>query len=63
MEIERYLKTSNEFDRGKEVIHRHTDIVQGVNTSVFGHLRLFVLKSLTNGETFQSILGYWKRPV
>ena len=58
MEIQRYLKTHSEFDRGKEVIQRNTDIVQAVNTSVCGHLCLFVLKSLTSGEEFQSILNH-----
>ena len=34
MEIQRYLKTSREFDHGKEGIQRNTDIVQAVNKSV-----------------------------
>ena len=55
MEIQRYLKTGSEFDRGKEVIQINTDVVQAVNMSVCGHLCLFVLKSLTSGEEFQSI--------
>ena len=58
VEIQRYLKTGSEFDRGKEVIQRNTDIVQAVNTSVCGHLCLFVLKSLTSGEQFQTILNH-----
>ena len=53
VEIQRCLKTCSEFDRGKEVIQRNTDIVQAANTSVCGHLCLFVLKSLTSGEEFQ----------
>ena len=57
MEIQRYLKTGSEFDSGKEVILRNTDIVQAVNT-VCGHLCLFVLKSLTNRENFQLILNH-----
>ena len=56
--VERYLKTGIEFKRGSEVIQRNTDIVQAANTSVCGHLCLFVLKSLTNGEKFQSILNH-----
>ena len=44
VEIQRYLKTGCEFKRGSEVIQRNTDIVQAVNTSVCGHLCLFVLK-------------------
>ena len=56
VEIQQYLKTGSEFKRGSEVIQRNTDIVQTVNTSVCGHHCLFVLKSLTNGEKFQSIL-------
>ena len=58
VEIQRYLKTGSEFDRGKEVIQRNRDIVQAANTPVCGHLCLFVLKSLTSGEQFQSILNY-----
>ena len=30
-EIQRYLKTGSEFDHGKEVIQRNTDIVQAAN--------------------------------
>ena len=56
VEIQRYLKTGSEFDCGKEVIQRNTDIVQTANTSVCGHLCLFVLKSLASG--FQSILNH-----
>ena len=57
-EIQRYLKPSGEFDRGSEVIQRNADIVQAANTPVCGHLCLFVLKSLTNGERFQTILNH-----
>ena len=32
VEIQRYLETGSEFDRGKEIIQRNTDIVQAVNT-------------------------------
>ena len=60
VEIQRYLKTGIEFKRGSEVIQRNTDIVQAVNTSVCGHLCLFVLKSLTNDERFQSILNHMR---
>ena len=58
VEIQRYLKTGSEFDCGKEVIQRNTDIVQAASTPVCGHLCLFVLKSLANGEEFQSILNH-----
>ena len=58
VKIQRYLKTGSEFDRGKEVIQRNTDIVQAANRSVCGHLCLFVLKSLTSSEEFQSILNH-----
>ena len=58
MEIQRYLKTGSEFDRGKDVIQRNTDIVQASNTPVCGHLCLFMLKSLASGEEFQTILNY-----
>ena len=58
VEIQRYLKTGSEFDRGKEVIKGNTDIVQAVNTSVCGHFCLFVLKSLANGEQLETILNH-----
>ena len=58
MEIQRYLKTSNEFDSGKEVIQRNTDIVQAANMSVYGHLCTFVLNTLTSGEEFHTILNH-----
>ena len=58
MEIQRYLKRIIEFKRGSEVIQRNRDILQATNTSVRGYLCLFVLKSLTNGEMFQSILNH-----
>ena len=38
VEIQRHLKTGSEFDRGKEVIQRNTDIVQAVNTSAWSSL-------------------------
>ena len=58
VEVQRYLKTGVEFVRGWEVIQRNTDIVQAVNTQVCGHLCLFVLKSLANGDRFQTILDH-----
>ena len=57
-EIQRLLKTGSGFDRGKEDIQRNTDIVQAANTSVCGLLCLFVLKSVTSGEEFQTILNH-----
>ena len=42
VEVQRYLKTGPEFQRGKEVIQRNTDIVQAPNTVVCGHLCLYV---------------------
>ena len=60
VEIHRYLKTASEFKRGSEIIQRNTDIVQAADTSACGHLCLFVLKSLTKGENFQSILNHMR---
>ena len=57
VEIQRYLKTGSECDRGKEVIQRNTAIVQAASTPVCDHLCLFVLKSLASGNQFQSILN------
>ena len=58
VEIQRYLKTGTEFVRGREVIQRNTDIVLATNTRMCSHLCLFVLKSLANGEQFQTILNH-----
>ena len=56
-EIQRYLKTK-EYETGKAVIQRNTDIVQCINTHVCGHLCLFVLTSLTREHlTFQDVLN------
>ena len=60
VEIQRYLKTGIEFKRGSEVIQRNTDIAQAANTSVCGHLCLFVMKSVTTGEKFESILNHMR---
>ena len=46
VEIQRYLKTSIEFDHYKEVIQRNT---------LFIHIEI-----LTNGEKFQSILNHMR---
>ena len=58
MEIQKYLKTKKEFEMGKAVIERNTDIVQHTNTHVCGHLCLFVLRSLTREhQSFQDVLN------
>ena len=58
MEIQKYLKTKKDFEMGKAVIQRNTDIVQHLNTHVCGHLCLFVLTSLMREQlTFQEVLN------
>ena len=58
IEIQKYLKTRKEFESGKAVIQRNTDIVQHVNTHVCGHLCLFVLTSLMREHlSFQDVLN------
>ena len=55
IEVKNYLKKPSE--RGFGVIQRNTDIVQGLNTHICGHLCLFVLKALAGeGWTFQQVL-------
>ena len=52
--IQKYLKSKKEYETGKAVIQRNTDI----NTHVCGHLCLFVLTSLTPEHlTFQDVLN------
>ena len=56
IEIQNYLKTKRE--RGLGVIQRNTDIVQPVNTSICGHLCLFVLKALAGEHwPYQQVLN------
>ena len=56
IEIRDYLKSAKE--RGIGVIQRNTDIVQPFNSTICGHLCLFVLKALTNGWSFQKVLNH-----
>ena len=56
VEIRDYLKSRKE--RGIGVIQRNTDIVQPFNSTICGHLCLFVLKALTNGWSFQEVLNH-----
>ena len=56
LQIQNYLKTKRE--RGTAVIQRNTDVVQPTNTSICGHLCLFVLKALSGRRwSFQQVLN------
>ena len=46
LELQKYIKTSNEFKNEKSVIQRNTDIVQNPYTHVCGDLCLVVFTSL-----------------
>ena len=59
MEIQQYLKTSSEFKRGSEVFTQ-IQISYKLCIRQCGYLCLFVLKLLTNGEKFQSILNHMR---
>ena len=57
LEMQKYLKTKLEFQNNTPVIERNTDIVQRPNTSICGHLCLFVLTSLMREHlTYQEVL-------
>ena len=56
-ELRDYLKTEKEKEKDVAVIQRNTDIVQKSNTQICGHLCLYVLKSLSLGQSFQDILN------
>ena len=57
VEIQRYLKTRFEFQNNIPVIERNTDIVQRPNTSICGHLCLFVLTAVMREHlTYQKVL-------
>ena len=58
LEMQKYLKTKLEENK-IPVIERNTDIVQGPNTSICGHLCLFVLTSLMREHlTYQEVLKH-----
>ena len=59
-EIQKYLKSEEEFRTNKPVIQRNTDIVQKVNTKICGQLCVYVLDSLSKGANFQDIINYLK---
>ena len=56
-EIEKYLKTKEEYQNNLPVIQRNTDIVQEPNTVICGHLCLYVLDNLSKGLNFQEIIN------
>ena len=58
LELQKYLKTKQEFQNNAPVIKRNTDIVQKLNTSVCGHLCLLVLTSLMREHlSYQEVLN------
>ena len=57
IEIQKYLKTKREFDKGDEVIQRNTDIVQSISSCECVHLCLIVLTALSKNIPFQQILN------
>ena len=57
LEMQKYLKTKEEFRNDSLVIERNTNIVQRPNTNICGHLCLFVLTSLIREHlTYQVVL-------
>ena len=56
-EIEKYLKTKEEYQNNLPVIQRNTDIIQEPNTVICGHLCLYVLDNLSKGLNFQEIIN------
>lgn len=56
-EIQKYLKTKNEYKNNLPVIERNTDVVQEPNTVICGHLCLYVLDNLSKGANFQEIIN------
>ena len=59
-EIQKYLKTKEEFQNDAPVIQRNTDIVQEPNTEICGHLCLYVLDKLSKGANFQDVINSLK---
>ena len=59
-EIQKYLKTKEEYQEDAPVIQRNTDIVQQPNTEICGQLCLYVLDNLSKGAKFQEIINSLK---
>ena len=57
IELQRYLKTPVEFKNDIACIQRNSEQVQDPNTKICGQLCLFVLKGLSEGEDFQSVIN------
>ena len=57
IEIQKYLKTPNEFKNDSMVIERNSDVLQQPNTSICGHLCLYVIDNLSKGASFQTIIN------
>ena len=61
VEIQKYMKTSEEYKNDLPVITRNTDIVQRFNTKICGHLCLFVLTSIMRENIpFPSVMDQLK---
>ena len=57
LEIQKYMKTAEEFRNNAPVIETSSNIVQRVDTKVCGHLCLFVLTSLMREHlSFQQVV-------
>ena len=59
-EIQKYLKTKEEFQNDVPVIQRNTDIVQEPNTEICGQLCIYVLDNLSKGANFQEVINSLK---
>ena len=60
IDLQKYLKTKDEFASDDAVIQRNTDIVQVPNTSICGQLCLYVLDELAKGVKFQEVINSLK---
>ncbi len=57
VELQKYLKTEEEYRRGENVIQRNTDIDQPIISSICWHLCLLVLKALSEGWSYEKTLN------
>ena len=60
LELEKYLKSAEEYDNYKEVIRRNAIVLQHIDSSECGRLCLFVLKLLSDGWEYDDILQILK---
>ena len=56
IQVQKYLKTKNEFKNKIGVIQRSSDVLQSYNTVICGQYCLYFLKSISLGNTYRQTI-------